>query len=77
MKSAIMFYAFRYALGRMTYAAQEVAEYIEEHADDLTDSDRLLIIKEARDAIHRDQAGMKMDVDAWMSMVRKLEENNP
>lgn len=70
----ILFYAFRYTLGRMTYAVSTVADEIIRHAHEINGKTRLTMIKEITAAIEKGQAGMDMDVKTWESVVAKLQE---
>ena len=56
---AIMFYAFRYALGRMTYATSDVRSYLENNWNELNINTRKLIHKEIKEAINNDVASWK------------------
>ena len=58
-------YAFRYALGRKTYAVDDVCSIIKEHIPDLTDNTLRLIMREIKDAIRRQDAGMKCNTTMW------------
>lgn len=70
----ILFYAFRYALGRMTYAVSTVADEIILHAHEIDRKTRLTMIKEITAAIEKGQAGMDTDVETWKSVVAELQE---
>ena len=69
----IMFWAFRYALGRHTYAVYGVAQYLIAHKDKITPSTRSLIckeIKEYHDKYGRD--GWQCDQDEWERVLDAL-----
>lgn len=68
----ILFYAFRYALGRMTYAVNDVAQAIIQNASNLHHSTRNLMAKEIREAIHDGHAGMDMDIKQWNQVLAEL-----
>lgn len=70
----ILFYAFRYALGRMTYAVNEVATEIIRHADKLHENIKGLMIREIEEAIAKGQAGMAMDVNRWEEVLDALKK---
>lgn len=44
--NSLLIYAFRYALGRQTYAVDDVILAIHENIDILTDKEKQIIIKE-------------------------------
>ncbi len=48
----ILFYAFRYALGRRTYAVNDVVNAIKEHAKEIQPSTRELMVKEISDHLN-------------------------
>lgn len=64
-QDTILFYAFRYALGRMTYAVSDVAELLIKYKNILTPLHKERIIKEIDEAIERNSAGMSCDVKEW------------
>jgi hypothetical protein len=61
----ILIYAFRYALGRMTYAVSTVANEIKRRAADLSPKAKALIVKEITEAESDNRLGMKMDAEYW------------
>lgn len=65
----IAFYAFRYALGRKTYAVSDVAEYLKEHWDEFDVYTQQLIHKEINEAIEEGMAGMDCDVAEWRTIL--------
>ena len=69
MNDDITFYAFRYALGRKTYAVQTVVEYILENWELLKPATRGLIQAEIEMAIDKGEAGMEMDVKQWTRLL--------
>ncbi len=50
MYQDILFYAFRYALGRKTYAVNDVVTAIKERAQEIPPSTRELMVKEIEDS---------------------------
>jgi len=66
---SIMFYAFRYALGRRTYATSDVSSYLIEHWKELNTITRVLIHKEIKEAIKNDVAGMNCDITSWKKLL--------
>jgi len=69
-EQSIIFYAFRYALGRMTYAVGEVVEHLEEKWDELDGETQLRIQTEIREAISREQAGTAFDEECWRVVLK-------
>ena len=65
----VLFMAFRYALGRMTYVSLEMSEILIEKWDKISPSMRLRIQSEIRDAIDYDMAGMDMDIQQWQRVL--------
>lgn len=70
----ILFWAFRYALGRMTYAVGDVANEIIRHASEISPQTRGLMTKEIREALGSNRAGMSMDVTEWNKVLARLNE---
>lgn len=66
MDENVLFWAFRYALGRRTYAVEDVAAWIVFQAEKLSPGTRELMDKEIAEAIENDRAGMEMDVHTWL-----------
>lgn len=74
----ILFYAFRYALGRRTYAVADVASEIRAHASTLSAKTRALIVKEIRAADKQAEGlGMEMDREEWVRTLNILEGGKP
>lgn len=71
LSSDILFYAFRYALGRMTYAVSDVANEIIRNAKEIPRADRCNMINEITEALDSDGAGMELDRQNW-EKVRKV-----
>lgn len=65
----IIFYAFRYALGRQTYAPSEVVGYLETYWQDIPTMIRHKIQEEIRQAIVRGEAGADIDVKTWKKVL--------
>lgn len=70
--SAIVFYAFRYALGRKSYAVGEVVNYILKHWNDLQEREKRAMREEINTAIATDRIGMKMDREQWERILKKF-----
>jgi hypothetical protein len=73
MSSSILIYAFRYALGRMTYAVSEVADALIENKDIFSESHKELICREIREAIADNCAGHDCDVETWKLVLKEFE----
>ncbi len=73
VSSDILFYAFRYALGRSTYAVHDVAQTVMRHADSIDRNDREVMVREIREALEVDAAGMWPDRDQWSRVLDVLE----
>lgn len=71
---SILFYAFRYSLGRMTFAPSEVTEAIKENIHLFTESEKLRIIKEIHEADEEDRIGMDIDRKTWLNLIEFIEE---
>jgi len=65
----ILFYAFRYALGRQTYVVSEVVEAIIDIWGKIPASEQLLYKKEITKAILDNKAGMEMDIAQWQHIL--------
>jgi len=61
----VLFCAFRYALGRMTYVVFEVCEAIKQNADHIQPKLRHKMVEEITEAIEKGAAGMDCDVEHW------------
>lgn len=71
----VLIYAFRYALGRATYAPQTVVAVLKRAWPDLSDADRRLYQREIRDALEAGNAGHRCDQAAWESIL-ELDANS-
>ena len=72
----ITFYAFRYALGRMTYAVGEVVDYLIENWNKLQIQTKEKICIEIDKAIIEKRAGMECDVEQWQRILDKVKSGN-
>jgi hypothetical protein len=68
MNEDIIFYAFRYALGRKSYAVSDVVNYLLEVWDELTSETQQMIIKEIKEC---PDLGMDMDKNLWNIILKK------
>lgn len=69
---AMLVYAFRYALGRQTYAVTEVIATIIGASLALSAHTRQTIAREIDAAIAADRAGAAVDVAAWRALSERL-----
>jgi D-mannonate dehydratase len=65
----ILFYAFRYALGRMTYAPTSVMDNIKANIKDISTADIEKYIKEIKEC---KEYGMEIDRQNWLSFLDYL-----
>ena len=65
----ILFYAFRYALGRQTYAVDQVTNKIIENWSDLSSKIKVAIRTEITRAIDTGNAGAVTDMENWKSIL--------
>lgn len=65
----ILFFSFRYALGRMTYAPSVVIDNIKFNIDNIPNNEIEMYIKEIDDF---DNYGMKCDIDTWINFSNYL-----
>lgn len=71
----ILIYAFRYTLGRSTYAPHTVMDVLKRAWFRLSKGDRNLYIREIREAEKQKRLGMEMDEKAWVRFVEWAEMN--
>lgn len=65
----IAFYAFRYALGRKTYAVKDVVDYLIQNWGKISARSKELIFKEINQAIAEGQSGMHCDTEQWQRVI--------
>ena len=65
----LLIYAFRYTLGRMTYAPYTVIDVLKQCWTELSDGDKALFKREIAIAIENDNAGYRCDKEAWQSIL--------
>ena len=68
-EEGIMFYAFRYALGRKTYAVSTVSTALIDNWHLISNKTKEIIIDEINKAIEKGDAGMEMDVKQWKAVL--------
>ena len=67
----LIIYAFRYALGRMTYSVSTMVSIIDKNWEHLSKSDRELIQREIRFVLEGECIGMKCDKEQWEAILNK------
>ena len=72
MNENILFYAFRYALGRKTYAVNEVIEEILKNKDNLLKKTKLSMIKEIDHNEMCELLGHEYDKKQWLELRKTL-----
>lgn len=65
----ILMCAFRYALGRATYIVGWVADELIAHKDALRPQWRQQTVRDIREAVGSERAGMDMDARRWLDVV--------
>lgn len=78
----ILFYAFRYCLGRMSYAVQDFCEYAKEHLQGISEKYLRLMDKEIDEAgaisfdspIQKSGLGMDCDAADWRRLQGNIKE---
>jgi len=65
----IIFFAFKYALGRRTGVASTVVDYLKENWKDISYRFRDLIVKEIKQAIKENMAGHDCDIEKWKEIL--------
>ena len=63
--SEVTLYAFRYALGRRTYAVNSMVAILTEYWKEYPIEIRQIIVKEIQQAKERDQLGDSCDITDW------------
>lgn len=71
----LLIYAFRYALGRKTYAVSTVANIIKDSWNKLSENDKKLIRREIDEALATGAAGHDMDRQQWQSIMKMEKES--
>lgn len=69
----IMFYAYRYAMGRATYATQEMSELLLKYQHDLNWETQQKIALEIGRRIKLDQAAHDCDIKNWLKVKEEFE----
>ena len=76
VSDSMVVWAFRYCLGRRTYAVSDCVENILAVWPSLSDKTRELIHREALKAIENDQAGMDMDKKEWQKVINRWNKDH-
>lgn len=67
----VLFYAFRYALGRKTGVVGFMVELILKRWDKISDRDKRQMKDEIQYAINMDTAGQSCDIEQWKKILEK------
>lgn len=67
----MIIFAFRYSIGRMTFAPTIVVDNVKNNIDKITKEDMELMVREINEA---KQLGMRCDVAVWTSFKEYLEK---
>jgi hypothetical protein len=76
VSESMVFYAFRYCMGRKTYSVSDCVDAILEVWDGLSLKIRALIIDEIAAAMRTMQAGMDMDVEQWQRVIDRWRQDD-
>lgn len=68
----ILMYAFRYALGRQSYAVRDVAAALLRHRSALSADWRQQIVQDIHNAIKEERAGSAHDIATWEEVARAM-----
>ena len=69
----VLMYAFRYGLGRMTCAVGGIADALLAHREALRSDWRVQIVRDIREAVEGERAGMACDVERWLHVAEAFE----
>ncbi|MDD2822821.1 MAG: hypothetical protein PHQ59_01945 [Candidatus Daviesbacteria bacterium] len=73
----ILFFAFRYALGRRTGAVSLVVDYLKNHWVEIDGHTQKQIQEEITQAIDRNEAGDNCDIENWLEIKTLKGGENP
>lgn len=65
----VVFFAFRYALGRRTGAVTLLVSYLKNHWSRISINTQEQIKREIKQAIDYDNAGAECDVESWQEII--------
>ena len=69
-KRDVLIYAFRYALGRSTYATGIMQRVLRDEWPNMSQGDQLLYKREIKEAHDRNQLGMEqVDAHGWLALL--------
>lgn len=72
VEPTVLMFAFRYALGRRSYAPGLVRDAITANLDALSPATRLQMVHEIHRAVELGEAGMSFDVEEWSRFAEDL-----
>lgn len=73
MNYDILFFAFRYALSRQSYAVSIVADEILRQSSNIPHITKELMVREIKEAIASDHiSGFRCDVEKWKMVLKAL-----
>ncbi len=72
----IMFYAYRYAMGRRTYVTQEMSDLLIKYQHDLNWQTQQKIALEIGRRIKNNEAGDDCDVKNWLRVKKEYENDS-
>lgn len=67
--------AHRYSLGRMSYMVGVCIEWLDLNWPNFDEQTRMVILRDTKEAIEQDVAGMDFDKKAWMEFVKRHEQS--
>ncbi len=65
----VIVYAFRYALGRKTYAVQDMSSILIKHKDNISHNSKFVICRDIKRAINNKEIGMSFDQKSWIDVL--------
>ena len=74
LEQFVVIAAFRYTLGRRSYAVSIITQWLIKNWDNIDVNDQNLIRKEIQEALDTHSAGMKMDEQEWERVLRRGEK---
>lgn len=69
---SLILYAMRYAIGRKTFAVNDVTQIIEDNLNELSKSTLELMVRDIEKEGERHNLGMEMDKKIWLDLVVKM-----
>lgn len=70
LEQFIVVAAFRYALGRRSYAVSIITQWLIKNWNEIHPNDQKLIKKEIQEALDNNRAGMEMDEQRWKKVLK-------